>query len=199
MKTTHLPPFCFFFENLREKPSRIFSARESCCETWGRLWWYVYLAECQRAMPGWDRLIDSQWASVHFWICQGWFISPGRLAGHGRAPYGKRDPYYSQTLPIRNIRIPKGMGIVWVRGPIIGVPENPSEYVDANPIRYTHLVTAGVMFPQVYLGFCFTSTWTSLLQHFPWNLGRSEQVHEVTHEASLSQWPNFRLLGLHIE
>ena len=122
MKTTHLPPFCFFFENLREKPSRIFSARESCCETWGRLWWYVYLAECQRAMPGWDRLIDSQWASVHFWICQGWFISPGRLAGHGRAPYGKRDPYYSQTLPIRNIRIPKGMGIVWVRGPIIGGP-----------------------------------------------------------------------------
>ena len=41
-------------------------------------------------------------------------------------PYGKRDPYYSHTVPI-SLGIlmgsyGSGMGIVWVRGPIIGGP-----------------------------------------------------------------------------
>ena len=44
--------------------------------------------------------------------------------------YGKRDPYYSHTIPIR---IPKDMGIVWEachkQVPLLGVPENPIEYV----------------------------------------------------------------------
>ena len=31
--------------------------------------------------------------------------------GHGTPPYGKRDPYYFHTTPIR---IPKDMGIIWV-------------------------------------------------------------------------------------
>ena len=43
-------------------------------------------------------------------------------------PYGKRDPYYSHTTPIR---IPKDMGMVWEayhKGvPLLGVPENPIE------------------------------------------------------------------------
>ena len=115
MKTTHLPPFCFFFENLREKTSRIGlpgkvvvkhgtgydgmyilqSAREQCQAWIGRL----------RSLLDMSRVM----------------YIPGTPNGHGRAPYGKRDPYYSQGGPMS-----------------LGVPENPSEYVDANPIRYTY-------------------------------------------------------------
>ena len=41
--------------------------------------------------------------------------------------YGKLDPYYSHIF---RDSYGSGMGIVrWVRGPIIGVPENPTDYL----------------------------------------------------------------------
>ena len=48
-------------------------------------------------------------------------VMPGTPKDMG-PPYGKRDPYYSHTIPIS---LGSLVGIVWARGPITGVPEIP--------------------------------------------------------------------------
>ena len=67
----------------------------------------------------------SFFSTKKWWVgSSGWFTRD--CQGHGTPLYGKRDPYYSHTIPISlgffRDSYGSGMGIVWITGPVIGGP-----------------------------------------------------------------------------
>lgn len=136
MKITDFHPFV----SLRK-----ITGRESCGNQWGRLWWHVYLAECQRAMPGWligwlaDWLTAEKWAPVHCWIPT-WSLT-------GKAPEKFPGP---QRKGSSSNRLFSGGELSNFRG-VCGCKSQTLHWLTHNWCDFC----------RVYLGFCFTLTTTT--------------------------------------